>query len=139
MIGTQGITEIRDIMETNVVTVRRDTPILEAIQTLITHGFTGLPVVDKKNRVVGIITEKDVLALALSIQDKSYDSTTSTSKVEDFMTTDVVAVDVNETLKQLCTNLMKHPFRRVPIVEKEKIIGIVSRKDIIAYIMHLKG
>jgi CBS domain-containing protein len=55
------------------------------------------------------------------------------------MTTDVVTVGINETLKQLCTNLMKHPFRRVPIIEKEKIIGIVSRKDIIAYIMHLKG
>ena len=55
------------------------------------------------------------------------------------MTTDVVTLDVNESLKQLCTNLMKHPFRRIPIVEKEKLIGIVSRKDIISYIMHLKG
>ncbi len=139
MIETKTMTEIRDVMEANVVAVQRGTPILEAIQTLITHGFTGLPVVDKKNHVVGIITEKDVLALALSIHNKTYDSSTTTAKVEDFMTTDVVTLDVNESLKQLCTNLMKHPFRRVPIVEKEKLIGIVSRKDIISYIMHLKG
>ena len=139
MIETKTTTEIRDIMEVNVVAVQRGTPILEAVQTLVTHGFTGLPVVDKKNHVVGIITEKDVLALALSIHNKTYDSSTTTAKVEDFMTTDVVTLDVNESLKQLCTNLMKHPFRRVPITEKEKLIGIVSRKDIISYIMHLKG
>jgi len=139
MIGTKSMTEIRDIMETGVIVVQRDTPILDAIRTLVAHNFTGLPVVDKKNHVIGIITEKDVLALALSIHNKTYDSNTTTAKVEDFMTTDVITVDVNEPLKQLCTSLMKHPFRRVPIVEKEKVIGIVSRKDIIAYIMHIKG
>lgn len=139
MIGTKTMTEIRDIMETNVVTVDRGTPVLDAIRTLVQHNFTGLPVVDKRNRVIGIITEKDILALALSIHDKTYDSSTSLAKVEDFMTTDVVTVDVNESLKQLCTSLMKHLFRRIPITEKGKVIGIVSRKDIIAYIMHIKG
>jgi len=139
MIGTESLTEIRDIMETNVVTVDRGTPILEAIETLVKRNFTGLPVVDKKKHVIGVITEKDVLALALSIHDKTYDSSTTTAKVEDFMTTGVITVDVNESLKQLCTSLMKHPFRRVPIVEKERLIGIISRKDIIAYIMHIKG
>jgi CBS domain-containing protein len=139
MNGTSIMAEIRDIMETNVVTVKRDTPVLDAVRTLVQHSFTGLPVVDKKNHVIGIITEKDVLALALSIHDKTYDSSTTSAKVEDFMTTDVITVDVSESLKQLCTNLMKNRFRRVPIVEKEKIVGIVSRKDIIAYIMHIKG
>jgi len=133
------MTEISDIMETNVVAVDRGTPILDAIETLVKRNFTGLPVVDKKNHVVGIISEKDVLALALSIHNKTYDSAATTAKVEDFMTTDVITVDVNESLKQLCTSLMKHPFRRVPIVEKQKLVGIVSRKDIIAYIMHIKG
>ena len=76
MLSTKTITEIRDIMEANVVAVQRGTPILEAVQTLVTHGFTGLPVVDKKNHVVGIITEKDVLALSLSIHNKTYDSST---------------------------------------------------------------
>jgi CBS domain-containing protein len=131
--------EIRDIMETRVVTVERGTPILNAIETLVKYNFTGLPVVDRKDRVVGIITEKDVLALALSIQNKTYNSNMATAKVEDFMTTDVITVNVNETLKQICSSLMKHPFRRIPVTEKDKIIGIVSRKDIIAYIMHLKG
>ncbi len=139
MNGTSIMTEIRDIMEANVVTVKRDTPVLDAVRTLVQHSFTGMPVVDKKNQVIGIITEKDVLALALSIHDKTYDSSTTSAKVEDFMTTDVITVDVSESLKQLCTNLMKNRFRRVPIVEKEKIVGIVSRKDIIAYIMHIKG
>ena len=81
MIETKTMTEIRDVMEANVVAVQRGTPILEAIQTLVTHGFTGLPVVDKKNYVVGIITEKDVLALALSIHNKTYDSGTTSAKV----------------------------------------------------------
>jgi len=133
------MTQIRDVMESNVVTVRRGTPVLDAVRTLVQHNFTGLPVVDRKNNVIGIISEKDVLALSLSIHDKTYDSSASISKVEDFMTTDVITVDVNEPFKQLCTCLMKHPFRRIPITDKGKIVGIVSRKDIIAYIMHIKG
>ena len=133
------MTEIRDIMETNIVSVQRDTPILDAVKTLVTYNFTGLPVIDKKGNIVGIITEKDVLALALSIREKSYDSTKAPGLVEDFMTTDVVAVDLNESLKQVCTSLMKHPFRRIPIVSNKKLVGIISRKDIIAYIMNIKG
>ena len=133
------MTEINGIMQTNVITVERKTPILDAINTLLKHNFTGLPVVDKKGHVVGIITEKDVLALAMSIHDKTYESNTATARVEDFMTPDVVTVEVTETLKQVCSNLMKHPFRRIPIVSKGKLVGLVSRKDIIAYIMNLNG
>jgi len=133
------MTEINDIMETKVITVERNTPILDAINTLLKHNFTGLPVVDKKGHVVGIITEKDVLALAMSIHDKTYESNTATACVKDFMTPDVVTVEVTETLKQACSNLMKHPFRRIPIVSKGKLVGLVSRKDIIAYIMNLNG
>jgi CBS domain-containing protein len=139
MNAIENMTEIRDIMETNVITVGRRTPILDAIETLVKHNFTGLPVVDKRNHVIGIVTEKDILALALSIRYKTYGSSTISSKVEDFMTTNVVTVDVNEPFKQICTSLMKHPFRRIPITEKGKVVGIVSRKDIIAYIMHIKG
>ena len=133
------MTEINDVMQTNVITVERKTPILEAISTLLKYNFTGLPVVDKKGHVVGIITEKDVLALAMSIYDKTYESNTATACVEDFMTPDVVTVEVTETLKQVCSNLMKHPFRRVPIVSKGKLVGLVSRKDIISYIMNING
>jgi CBS domain-containing protein len=133
------MTEINDIMEKKVVTVERNTPILDAISTLLKHNFTGLPVVDKKGHVVGIITEKDVLALAMSIHDKTYESDTANAFVEDFMTPDVVTVEVTETLKQVCSSLMKHSFRRIPIVSKGKLVGLVSRKDIIAYIMNLNG
>jgi CBS domain-containing protein len=133
------MTEINDIMKTDVITVERKTPILDAIRTLLEHNFTGLPVVDKKGYIVGIITEKDVLALAMSIHDKTYESDTAAANVEDFMTPDVVTVEVTETLKQVCSNLMKHPFRRIPIVSKGKLVGLVSRKDIIAYIMNLNG
>jgi len=134
----KATTEISDIMETNVITVERKTPILDAIKTLVKYNFTGLPVIDKKGHVVGIVTEKDVLALALSIHDKTYDSNTAAATVEDFMTPEVVTIDVNESLKQICTSLMKHHFRRIPIVSNSKLVGIVSRKDIIAYIMKIK-
>jgi CBS domain-containing protein len=133
------MTEINDIMQTNVITVNRKTPVLEAIGILLKHNFTGLPVVDKKGHIMGIISEKDVLALAMSIHDKTYESDTATALVEDFMTPDVITVEATETLKQVCSNLMKHPFRRIPIVSKGKLVGLVSRKDIISYIMNING
>ena len=131
--------EIKDIMKTDVISVEKNTPVMEAIHKLVTHNFTGLPVVDKENHVVGILSEKDVLALAIRIHEKSYESNEKGMAVEDFMTKDAVSIDVNESLTAVFTCLMKNKFRRVPIVSERRLVGIISRKDVIEYIMNIKN
>ncbi len=130
--------EITKLMNTDVVTVEKGTPVIEAIRKLVKHNFTGLPVVDNQNHVIGIISEKDVLALAVKISEGSYYSIDDELLVEDFMTSQVVTIDANESLVAICSCLIKNEFRRLPVLLKNKLVGIVTRKDIISYILNIQ-
>ena len=120
--------EIKNIMSTNVIAVKRDTPILYAIEILVKHNITGLPVVDDDLKLVGIVTEKDVMGLLVDLEDEF-------AKVEDYMSTDIVSFDSNDDLIAVCECLVNNNFRRVPITENGKLTGIISRRDIIKYIL----
>ena len=133
------MSSIASVMKIDVVTVEKGTAVIEAVGKLVKHNFTGLPVVDRENRVVGILSEKDVLALAVSMDENPEVAGHKDLKVEDFMTKDVVCVEANDSFAALCNCLMKNQFRRVPVVANGKLVGIVSRKDIITEIMNLQG
>ena len=126
-------------MKTHVVTAEKGTPIMEAIQILIKHNFTGLPVVDSKNQVIGIISEKDVLSLAIRVKESSQTTKREDMRVEDFMTKEVVTIEATESLTALCSCLMKNKFRRVPVVLSDKLVGIVTRRDVISHMFELEA
>lgn len=119
-------------MTTDVVTVNKETPLTKAIDVLVKFNVTGLPVVNKSNELVGIVTERDLLTLTHSLATKSYTSKMTTQTVADVMTTEVKSFDVNDSLANVCQCLMEGKFRRVPIVLDKKLVGIISRKDLIA-------
>lgn len=121
----------KTIMKTDLITVKRHIEIYEAIRIIVENNITGLPVVDDDMTLVGIISEKDVLKLLYDIEDKP-------GKVEDFMTKEVVVFSQEDSLIDIMDCLMKNNFRRVMIVAEGKLAGIVSRKDIIAYILKLR-
>jgi len=126
------MSEIEGLMTADVITVKRQTPIVEVIETLLANDVTGLPVVNDDGTMAGIISEKDVLGL-LS------DSENTSAVAEDFMTEHVVGFDVEGDLIEICESLIKNPFRRVPILRDNKIAGIISRRDIIRYILEPIG
>ena len=121
----------KDIMITDVIAVKGQTPIYEAIRILVENNVTGLPVVDDDMNIVGIVTEKDVLTLLYSIEDRI-------GKVEDFMTREVICFDEDDSLIGVMECLMQNGIRRVPITSQGKLVGVISRKDIIAYILKLR-
>jgi len=123
--------EAKLIMETRLITAKRQTPIYEAIKTMVENNITGLPVIDDNMTLKGIITEKDVLSLLYNIEDNA-------GKVEDFMTKGIVSFDQEDSLIDIAESFIKNHFRRVPIVARGKLVGIVSRKDIIKYILKLR-
>ena len=124
--------ETKKIMQTDVVTVTRQTPIYEAIEILLDNNITGLPVVNDDGTIAGIISEKDVLELLSDSRDNS-------AKVGDFMTEEVVSFDWEDDLIAICECLVKSNFRRVPITAQGKLAGIISRKDLIKYILEPIG
>lgn len=119
--------ETKELMTKNVITVKGQTSIYDAIQILVDNNITGLPVVNDDGSLKGILSEED--ALDLLSEDEN-----SSGKVEDYMTTEVVAFDQNEDLIAICECLINNHFRRVPILADGKVVGILSRRDIIKFI-----
>jgi CBS domain-containing protein len=121
----------REIMTMDVVTVREDTPIREAVELLLRHNISGLPVVRNSTTLVGILTEKDVLRLIDNphhLEDKT---------VSDFMTTAVISFELDTSVQTMCACLRGPSIRRLPVTQNDELVGIVSRRDIIQTIMRM--
>lgn len=117
---------IEDIMTKEVIATNEEATIQEATRIIVEKNITGLPVVDKKKRLVGIISEKDIMTLLYNVGSIS-------GKVKEFMTREVVSFDIEDNLVDVCDCLVKNHFRRIPIVSgpKKKLVGIITRKNII--------
>ncbi len=125
------MSEISDLMSTNVVTASPDTTILEATNILVKHNISGLPVVDKKKKLLGIVSEKDLLRLTYGLKTRSYTSNDSPKTVQEVMTKEIVTFDEDDRLNDIIKCLMDNNFRRVPILSGDKLVGIISRKDLL--------
>jgi len=124
---------IKTIMTKDVITVTAKMPIYEALNLLKKHDVSGLPVIDYEGRVIGILSEKDVLKLLLNQKVVAND------KVEDYMTREVVAFSEMDNAIDICKFFIKSHIRRVPIVRGEKLVGVVSRRDIVLLILEAKS
>ena len=124
---------VKAIMTTDVFTVTLETPVFDTIKIIIDKHISGLPVVDNHKKLVGIITEKDLLRVLVegkAGQDK---------KVKDFMTKSVTSFDEDENVVVVCEYFMNNVVRRVPIVKDGILVGVVSRRDILKLILEDKG
>ncbi len=117
------------IMTKEVIFVKPTTTLLEAMSLLVKHKISGLPVVDDQEKIVGMITEKDFLQLLVS------DFITSNELVGDYMSKDVQFFGPEDSVILICDFFMKMNVRRVPIVENGKMVGVISRRDIIDLIL----
>ena len=122
----------KDIMTKNVIAVNRNALIYDAITTLVEHHVTGLPVVNDDMTIVGIISEKDMLKKLYDVEDRA-------GKVENFMTRTVVTFDQEDSIMEICNCFIHNQFRRVPILDHGRVVGIISRADVINYILRLKS
>jgi len=110
-------------MTTRVVSVRPDTRIQEAVDLFEFHRVSGLPVVDSRKRLLGVITEYDLLQSISTLQ--------LTGTVADFMTTEVTTVGTDVSLVELARIFLSTRVRRLPVLSKGKVVGVISRRDLI--------
>ncbi len=124
--------KVKDIMVSAVVSVRPEMPVYEAIRLMVNRNITGLPVVDEQLNIVGVLSEKDVLQLL-------YDTEIHADRpVGDYMSTDPITYDLDDSLIDVCDGLLDHTIRRVPVTCHGKLTGIVSRLDLIRAILKIK-
>ncbi len=121
----------KDIMTKNVITVGKDTPIYDAMELIAKYDISGLPVVDDQMNLIGILSEKDVVSM-VDVPEDEQDKT-----VSDLMTQPALYFEENESLLDVCHFLKKNVFRRVPITSNGKLVGIISIRDIIEFILRL--
>jgi CBS domain-containing protein len=122
----------KDVMNANVVTVDPDDLIETVMSTMIRLGISGLPVVDMTGQLLGIVTEFDLLDLV-------WDPSTSKNKVYHYMTRDVRTVNEEEELINVAELFHTLPIRRLLVMRGEQVAGIISRRDLIWYVLKLRG
>ena len=122
----------KDIMSKNVVSVKTDTPIFEAVKILVEQNISGLPVVEENMTLAGILSEKDVVDLFYESEKAEKET------VNDYMTDPAVYFDDNNALVNICNFLIKNIFRRVPITSDDKLVGIISIKDVLCSVLQLR-
>jgi CBS domain-containing protein len=120
------MTTIREIMQPRPITVRPESQLRLALELLIDHGISGLPVVDADDKIVGVLSEKDLLKVF-------YEDHAET--VEAVMTPDPIAISVDAPLVDVFDCLMAYDFRRVLVHEHGKLAGLISRADLMPTIL----
>jgi CBS domain-containing protein len=113
-----------EIMTPELVTVGPDSSIDEAIEILLAKEISGLPVVDAEGRLVGVITEFALLAVA-------YDQRVKNHTVSQHMTREVISVDVNAPLSRVADVCIVHRVRRVPVMRDGRLVGLIARRDVL--------
>ena len=122
----------RDVMNTNVISVKKDAPIFEAVKLLVENNISGLPVIEDDMTLTGLLSEKDVVELFYE-GEKAEDKT-----VSDYMTYPAVCFEDNNALLNVCNFLGKNIFRRVPVTSNGKLVGIISIQDILNSVLQLR-
>ncbi len=112
------------IMNVQLDTIDGEALVRDAIELLLSRGYSGLPVVDHTNRLLGVITEYALLAIA-------YDERVENQTVSEHMTKELVTVDVNESVRRIADLFIVHRVRRIPVTKDGKLVGQISRRDVL--------
>jgi len=111
---------VMEVMTRNVITFREDTPIDEIATTLTTKHITGAPVVTSEGHVVGIISETDVFSKRGKV-------------ARDIMSQHVISVTEETGIDEAARLMIGERIRRVPVVRGGKMVGLLSRSDVLDF------
>lgn len=117
---------VRDVMQTQLSTVRPESPLGPAVTMMIEMEVSSLPVVDAEDRVVGALNQKDLLKVFYHL-----DATT----VASVMTTDPIVMSIGSPLIDVVDQLMSSDFRRVLIHEEGRLVGVVVRTHLMPVVL----
>jgi CBS domain-containing protein len=136
--------QVKEIMTRAVKTITPETRLQEVASLMCLHRFSGLPVVEGEDKLVGILAERDVLRyLFPSLEDVmrgmsslDFDSMEGDyqkileKKAADLMTPSTITVEPDMPILKAVSVMARHNFRRIPVAEGDKLVGMISLGDI---------
>ena len=139
--------QAKDVMTTPVITVHEDTLVEEVARVLVTNRISAVPVIDERENLVGIVSEGDLVrrpetdSAALEswwleglaeVRDRAQLFAQAHGRLaKDVMTSSVISVDETEPVAEIALMLEKRRIKRVPVVRHGKLVGIVSRANLL--------
>jgi CBS domain-containing protein len=150
--------KVRDIMQAEVVTVGPQTTVRDLASILAQHKISGMPVVDAQGKVLGMVSEADVILQDAEFHFPYYIQFLESviylqsmakfeerfrkafgTKVSEVMSTDVVEISPEASIYDAATLMADHKVNRLPVVEDDRLVGIVTRGDIVQAIADSKA
>ncbi len=124
---------VKDYMAKTLVTFKSDTDVLDAVHELVRNRIAGAPVVDDAGNLIGMLSELDCMKVALHA---GYHGDWG-GPVANFMSAGVQTVDAEMSIIDLAQEFVASNFRRFPVVENNRLVGQISRRDVLRALEHL--
>ncbi|MTI71499.1 MAG: CBS domain-containing protein [Firmicutes bacterium] len=141
----------KDIMTRNVITVRADDTIENVTNLLLEHDISGVPVVDDEKKVIGIVSETDLIYKDKNIDIPAYFpflggyillesmkkfekqlKKMAGYKVKDIMSEKVITINESKEIREVVNTMLNNNINRIPVVnDDEKVVGIIARSDVL--------
>lgn len=125
----------RDVMTRELITLSPEMDVLVAMRLLVERRISGAPVVDARGNLVGMLTQRDCLRVAYAA---SYHQEPA-GAVSRYMSQPVVTVPADLELVEVIGVFLRSPYRRFPVLEDNRVVGIVSRRDVLSTALDLLG
>ena len=126
---------IKEFMAKQLITFQSDTPIETAMESFLENKISGAPVLDNQGKLVGVLSEKDCMR---TLFESSYYNNLG-GFVKEYMSTDLKTINIHDTLSNVADEFIKSRFRRFPVLEGNKLVGQISRRDILRAIVKLSN
>ncbi|SHK34173.1 CBS domain-containing protein [Paramaledivibacter caminithermalis] len=140
----------KNVMNRNVVSIKPDDTLKDAVALMVKHSISGLPVIDENKNIIGIISQSDVLRhgkkpfiletvdlleiFLYEQEPENYEKELKIAlnmKIKDVMTKNIIAVSENTPVGKIAHLMIENEINRVPVIKQGKLVGIIGREDII--------
>tara|TARA_B100000929_G_scaffold271148_1_gene241827 strand:+ start:130 stop:597 length:468 start_codon:yes stop_codon:yes gene_type:complete len=128
---------VKDYMSRDVITFRKSESIYSVMQELLNNKISGAPIINKHGKVVGIISETDIMKNIVDSQ--YYNMPISKTTVSKYMKKSIDCISPNETIFEAASKFIKLKRKRFPVMISDKIVGIISRVDIIYAAVNIRS
>ncbi|MCT2535005.1 acetoin utilization AcuB family protein [Aquibacillus koreensis] len=130
---------VQEIMKTKVITLPPDAQIVRALQLLNEHHIRHIPIVDANNAVIGIVSDRDVRDASPSIFNENVDADELKNPIRTIMSHPVVTIHPLDFVEEIAAIFYEEEFACLPVVSEDKLVGIVTEKDMLHTLIQLTG